>query len=263
MALEGEKLEYPGPKGTFVMKNRVTDIDSYQKLFDPVTTQRAIGEASTLYIYSEKAVQRIKHYIPDVKLIAILRNPVERAFSHYLYWTSQGYEPDTDYNFAQAIKEEENRIKNGWSHNWHYIQRGFYYQQLTRYFDIFDTSQIRVYLYEDIITKPELVTKDIFNFLNIADDVAINFQKIHNKTEVPKNRTVNTLFNRSNPIKSIVKPFIPNFLRTKIANKVKEHNTGKPILSTQIRQKLIDLYQEDILQLENLITRDLSNWLKT
>ncbi|MDJ1172835.1 sulfotransferase family protein [Roseofilum capinflatum] len=261
-ALEGEPLEYPGPEGTFKMNDRVTDLDTYRSLFDPVTTQKAIGEASTVYIYSEKAPERIQHYIPDVKLIAILRDPVERAFSHYLYWASQGFEPHTNFDFNQAIQAEETRISQGWSHNWHYIRRGFYYTQLNRYFDRFDASQIRIYLYEDLIKDKLAVAQNIFEFLGVDRTFTPNFTKTHNKTEVPKNRTVNTLLNRPNPIKAVLKPLLPTGLRKRIATNLKQRNQGKPKLPDQTRKQLINIYRQDILQLQDLINRDLSNWLE-
>lgn len=262
LALEGEKLEYPGPRGMFKMRNRITDIESYRALFDEVTTQKAIGEASTLYIYSEKAPERIQYYIPEAKLIAILRDPVERAFSHYLYWASQGFEPDTDFNFAKAIQAEPQRLGEGWSHNWHYVQRGFYYVQIKRYFDRFDASQIKIYLYEDLFKDKIAVVQDIFRFLGVDDTFVPNVSKTHNQTAVPKNLTLNKLLNRPNPIKTILKPLFPTGLRKGLANSLKQRNQGKPHLSAKIRKQLIAVYREDILQLQDAIGRDLSNWLE-
>lgn len=261
-ALEGEKLDYPGPRGTFVMKNRVTDLTSYQALFDDVTTEKAIGEASTLYIYSEKAPHRIKHYIPDAKIIAILRDPAERAFSHYLYWTSQGFEPDTDYNFDKALAAESDRIQAGWSHNWHYVQRGFYYQQLKRYYDLFNREQIKVVLYEDLIRDRVGLCEQLFDFLEVDTSWEPKVNRVVNKTEVPKNNTLNFLLNRPNFAKSIAKKIIPASIRKPLAEKLKQQNKGKPKLSKKTRSQLIDVYRDDILQLQDLIHRDLSSWLR-
>lgn len=261
-SLEGEKLEYPGPHGTFKMRNCITEIETYRALFDPVTTEKAIGEASTSYIYSKKAPKRIQHYIPNAKLIAIIRDPVERAFSHYLYWASQGFEPDTNFDFTKAIQAEPHRIRDGWSYNWHYIQRGFYYVQLERYFHCFDASQIKVYLYEDLVKDGVAVARDIFCFLGEDDTFVPNISKTHNKTIVPKNRTLNQLLNRQNPIKSILKTILPANLHQNIAESLKKRNQGKPKLSPKTRKELIEVYREDILKLQGLIKRDLSNWIE-
>lgn len=261
-ALEGQTLEYPGPKGIFKINNRITDIETYRALFSNVTNEIAIGEASTLYIYSKKAPGRIKHYIPNTKLIAILRDPIERAYSHYLYWASLGFEPDTDFDFVKAIAQEQTRIDKGWNASWHYVQRGFYYIQLKRYFDLFDPSQIKIYLYEDLLQNRLALAQDIFDFLGVDKNFIPNVEKTHNKTEAPKNKTLNTLLNRPNPIKSILKAFFPAQLRKNFAERLKKQNQGKPKLSPKIRRQLIEVYREDILQLQDLIKRDLSSWLE-
>ncbi|NEQ36351.1 MAG: sulfotransferase [Okeania sp. SIO3I5] len=261
-ALEGEKLEYSGPNGIYRKKNRITDINSYRSLFDAVTTEKAIGEASTVYIYSKKVPEKIRHYIPDAKIIAILRDPAERAFSHYLFWSSQGFEPHTDYNFAKALEVENKRIQEGWSDNWHYVQRGFYYQQLRRYYEIFTPQQIKVYLYEDLLADKTTLSQDIFRFLEVDDRFVPDFQRSFKQTTVPKNRNLNILLNRPNPLKAIAKQLIPTSIRKKIGDSLKEKNQGKPKLSPKIRQQLIAVYREDILQLQDLIGKDLSSWLK-
>ncbi len=81
-ALVGEYLD---PKKREILGKCVVDIEEYRALFDNVTTEKAIGEASAIYLSSRRAPGRIQHYILNVKLIAILRDPVERAYSHFLH----------------------------------------------------------------------------------------------------------------------------------------------------------------------------------
>ncbi len=72
--------------------NSITDIAAYRGLFRGVSSERAIGEASHCYLYEPRAVERIKHYTPDARLIAILRSPIERAYSHFLHAVRNGTE---------------------------------------------------------------------------------------------------------------------------------------------------------------------------
>ncbi|MDJ1185321.1 sulfotransferase family protein [Roseofilum casamattae] len=259
-ALEGEDINRIGPYGTHTMTNAITDLDNYRALFDGVTNEKAIGEASTSYIYSEKAPERIHNYIPDAKLIAILRNPVDRAFSHFLFSMSNGREPIPD--FAKTLDAEEERIAKGWSFQWHHKRRGFYSVQLKRYFDRFDRDRIKVYLYEDLRNDPTGLTKDIFQFLEVDDNFVANVKKKHNPTQVPKNQTVNTLLNRPNPLKAIAKTILPKDFRKNLADRLKQKNLGKPELSAKLRRELTKDYRDDILQLQDLIGRDLSSWLE-
>lgn len=258
--LEGESRERIGPYGTFEMRNAITDIESYRSLFEGVTDEIAIGEASTSYIYSVKAPQRIHHYIPDAKIIAILRDPAERAYSHFLFSSSNGREPLND--FAKTLQAEDWRVENNWSFQWHHKRRGFYYVQLQRYFDLFDPRQIKVYLYEDLRSNPAELMQDVFNFLGVDETFVANVNKKHNPTLVPKNQTMNTLLNRPNPIKAVLKSLFPKKLRKSLADSLKQRNLGKPELSKKIRKQLIEEYREDILKLQDLIGRDLSKWLE-
>ena len=127
-AYEGKAIQLTGPGDQdFHAKRIVTDLIDYQALFGDRTNQPAIGEASILYLYAPDAPARIHHYLPDVKLMAVLRNPVDRAFSSYAHLRRDGRESIAD--FRLALQEEEARIKANWEHQWHYAQLGFYYTQ--------------------------------------------------------------------------------------------------------------------------------------
>jgi hypothetical protein len=82
-AFEGTKPAIPGPWKRWAAHNFITDIQAYRSLFQGVSDEVAIGEASTIYLVHPTAPQRIRHYVPDAKLIAILRDPAERAYSNY------------------------------------------------------------------------------------------------------------------------------------------------------------------------------------
>jgi len=237
----------------------ITDIKAYRALFQGVSDEEAIGEASPQYLYSQTAPERIYHYIPEAKLIAILRNPVERAYSSFLHKIRVGQESLT---FDRALREEETRIRNNWEPLWHYKQLGFYYAQLKRYFDVFDRGQIRVYLFEDVKADPIGILQDIFRFLKVDDTFVPDISIRHNVGGIPKNKVLHTLLSNSNLAKSILKPFFFKGLRRCIASRLRNLNTIKPPLKPEIRRQLIQEYQEDILKLQDLIQRDLSKWLE-
>ncbi|MEQ9621323.1 sulfotransferase family protein [Coleofasciculus chthonoplastes] len=256
-ALEGEPLDFQGPDQGINRTSR-TSLAAYSELFQDVSDEIAIGEASPLYLYSFKAAIRIKHYLPNVKLIAILRHPVDRAFSSFAHLVREGYET---LSFAEALREEPTRIQQKWAPLFYYKQQGFYYTQLKRYFDTFERSQIKLYLYEELAANSTAVVQDIFRFLGV-DDTFIPDLSRKNISGVPKSRRLYSLFNRDNPIKSALKPFFSEQLRRSIAEKFDKQNLGaKPILLPEDRQDLLKLYKEDILKLQNLIQRDLSHWI--
>ncbi|MEL6159324.1 MAG: sulfotransferase [Cyanobacteria bacterium J06623_5] len=257
-ALEGESPSFGGITQN-INKSSISILADYRQLFDGVSDESAIGEASTIYLYSEKAANRIKHYIPDAKLIVILRHPAERAFSSYVHLVRDGFET---LSFAEGLRAEAQRREESWQPLWFYQDRGFYYAQLKRYYDRFNPAQIKVYLYDDLLENSEKLAQDIYRFLSVEDSFVPPDLKRSNVSGIPKQRWLQNLFNKDNPLKSAVKPFLPKSMRHKIARSVHQKNLGaKPILSPDIRQQLVDLYQDDILQLQGLIDRDLSGWL--
>ncbi len=260
-ALEGEKIDFRGPKAENLINSwSVNSEEKYLELFRGVKDEKAIGEISPLYLYSPKAPGRIKHYIPNVKLIAILRNPVERAFSAYVYLLGESRESCKD--FAQALSLEEKRISANWEWIWHYQNLGFYYKQLKRYFDTFDHEQIRVYLFEDLHKNPVGLLQDIFQFIGVDNSFVPNTSMKAKVSRVPKNRTLQNFLEKPNLIKDVLRLVLPaNFRKPMAARTYRKNISDQPKLSPEIRQQLIQVYQEDILHLQDLIQRDLSKWL--
>jgi len=256
-ALEGDKLNFRGPGDREnICKSAITDIETYRQLFQGVTNEIAIGEASPLYLYSPKAAERIKKYIPDAKLIAILRNPIERAYSGYIMHVREGRETAKD--FAEALQEEETRIRNNWGWG-HYVNVGFYHTQLKRYLELFDQEQIRVYLYEDLKTDPIKLVQDIFRFLGVDDTFVPDTSLKYNVAGVPKNDAIKALIKNFNSIKPAMNLLLPDKLRHYVRSKIYEK---PPTLSKEIHQNLIEVYRKDILSLQDFLQRDLSKWLE-
>jgi hypothetical protein len=248
----------PGPRHE--PTDHITDIDAYRSLFQQVSGKTAVGEVSPAYIYFPKAVKRIQHYIPNAKLVAILRDPVDRAYSNFLHCVALGREPLTD--FAQALEEEEIRVRNNWPSMWHYKRKGLYYHQLKRYFDAFEQDQIKVYLYEDLKADPSGLLRDIFLFLEVNPSFVADTSGQHNISGVPRNRALHAVYLYLN--RPLVKRFVPTSLLEKWREPVRRWLlTRPPELSGDERKRLVEeIFREDILRLQELIDRDLSRWLE-
>lgn len=260
-ALEGDPLAYAaGSVQRVYLSHCVTDIDTYRNQFLAVAEQKAIGEASPIYLYDCAAPSRIQHYIPDVKLIAILRDPIERAYSNFLHHIRDQLETTTD--FLQAIHLEEQRISEQWWWGFHYIRSGFYYEQLKRYVERFDADQIQIYLYEDLLRNRSATLQDIFQFVGVDPTFTPDMSVRQNVTGVPKSRFMHQFLSQKNPIKTIFKPLLPAKFRQRFVANLKNQNLAKPALSAEVRQQLLPLFHDDISKLQDLIQRDLSTWLK-
>ncbi|MGR3310384.1 MAG: sulfotransferase family protein, partial [Candidatus Brocadiales bacterium] len=130
---QSTKFSYKGIGDEKSEKGVIKTIDEYKKLFENVRDEKAIGEASVINLYFyEDAIKLIKKYLGDAKIIIILRNPVERAFSQYLRLRREYRE---SLSFEDGLKMEEKRLKDGWLPGWHYTRRGFYYNSVKAYME--------------------------------------------------------------------------------------------------------------------------------
>lgn len=258
-ALEGEEFNFKGPGDMQRISRSITNIEDYQAQFQKVSNEIAIGEASPVYLYSSKAPERIKHYLPDVKLIAILRDPIERAYSQFLMMSLGGREPIS--NFTKAIEQEKVRINNNWEWGWRYIELGFYHVQIKRYFELFEENQIKVYLYKDLHDNSDSLLKNIFNFLAVDETFVPDVSVKYNPSGIPKNNIFHNFVEQPNLMKSVLKPLFPVDIRTIIRTNLKKMNLVKPQLPLKVRKEILPIFQDDILKLQDLIQRDLSEWL--
>jgi sulfotransferase family protein len=260
-ALEGQVARFAGPGDRKFNRGCVTTLASYQALFSKVAGQRAVGEASTMYLYSPKAPARIRHYLPAIKLLAILRNPVDRAYSGYRYLVRDGLERLP--SFEDALEAEDARVAANWQHLWYHKRLGFYYVQLQRYFDLFPRDQIAVYLYEEFQANPLALVQQMFAFLGADPSFAPDVSLKYNVSGEPKSRLLHAALARPNAAKNLVKGLLPATMRRRMRAKLMARNIQPtaPRLAPETRRYLMSLYRDDILRLQSLIDRDLSPWL--
>jgi hypothetical protein len=239
----------------------VTDIGTYRDLFRGVSDEKAIGEASHSYLYEPRAAAEIRRQIPDAKLIAILRNPVDRAYSHFLHMVRSGKEPHDD--FAQALREDGDDKARTFQD---YVGRGLYYGQLKEYFGTFPRKQVRVFLYEDLSSMPVRTVQDAFRFLGVDSSFPPDVSLPRNVSGYPKNKTLDGLLTGESRIKDAAKVYLPARLRwrlSKVFDGFKSRNLAEPPpVRPEVRSQLIDTYRADILRVQDLIQRDLSRWLE-
>ena len=264
---EGEEglFNGPGDNNESYRTRMVTELDAYTALFNPVTTQKAIGEASTFYLYLPTAPLRIKKYIPDAKMFAVLRNPAERAYSNYLHLVRQLREPCT---FAEALREEPTRIRNNWNEFWHYKSIGFYSEQVNRYYDTFGREQVHIYLHEDLQRDPLSLVKKIFEVLGVDASFVPDISKKWNVGYMPKNATREKCFYKLKTIGRFSKKHLPWRLHLPIHKTIalvgrleRPDQMPRPPMPQEQRDSLLEDYREDIWKLEELLRRDLSHWL--
>ncbi len=228
----------------------ITTMEAYEALFQEVKDEKAIGEASPEYLNNARAAARIRECLPNVKLIASLRNPVDRTYSEYLMRCRSGNEKRS---ISQAIQSNER-----------WVQTGLYYEKLKRYMDLNSTSQIEVVIFDDLVQDPLNIVRKLFTFLGVDKNYIPDVSKQYNPGGIQKNIILNSFFNtlKNNSIKKSIKLVMPESLMS-FGRNLRQRNLAKPPpLSPEIREQMFALFRDDILRLQDLIQRDLSSWLR-
>jgi len=242
------------------------------KYFSKVQNEKIIGEITPAYMYLDYVPERIfKCLGKDIKFIFMLRNPVDRAYSHYWHTYRNGQERET---FIKAIEMEAERIKN--SNNranirYSYIDRGFYSEQIRRYLEYFPKNNMKFILFEDFIKDTSRVMKEIFHFLEIPVVNNINYNILKNEFRIYRNLLLVKFFNLpsikefirgiKNWLNSSLSLFNPEKSMNKLSYLIKYKPFKKPYIKLETRKMLNDVYYDDIKKLEKLINEDLSLWI--
>ena len=237
----------------------VSDPAAYEALFDGVRGETAVGEVSPAYLATTHAAPRIAERLPDVKCIALLRHPVDRAFARFVGRSRDGLERRPD--FADVVRDErkEPLIRDEAAGT--YLASGFVSHSLASYFERFARDRIRIHLFEDFQQDPAGVVRDLFAFLNVDPTFVPDLSRRHNQSG---GRVRSGLLRRawagSAGLRAGLRPYLPEAMRDQAFGLVTRNLT--PIrLDPNLRADLTELYREDIERLSVMLHRDLSHWL--
>jgi hypothetical protein len=237
----------------------VTDEAEYLKLFSNVRGEKAIGEASNSYLLYTQAPELIRNTYPEAKIIAMLRNPVERAYSQYIMNIRLGKTLETD--FIREVREDDEREVRGWGANHQYLYIGRYYEQVRRYLEIFPRDQVLICWYDEYREDPQSVLQTVYRFLGVDPDFVPDTDEKLNIAGVPRFGRLNYWINQTG-IVSWAKRILPRSWRGPFKKWMySESSSDIPKMTDDERQWLIDYYREDVLKLSELLGKDLSHWL--
>jgi hypothetical protein len=260
-ALAGGVPHFTGPGDAVAYRRYVTSVDRYQALFTRAADRRALGECSDLYLYSADAARRIHAYIPDAKLIVLLRNPVDRAYSHFRQFVRDGREPLG--SFEEALEAEASRMAAGWHPHWYLKARGYYFSQLSAYVDVFPRDRLAIHLYEDFVANPLGVVQALFEFLEVGPAFVPDMSVRYNISGTPRSRLLHKVLAGPLALKDLFKPVLPVKARHRLRARLMNRNLRPEVarMAPTTRRTLVELFREDVTNLQGLIQRDLSAWL--
>ena len=235
----------------------VSNWEDYLKLFKNVGTEKAIGEASVCYLWSPTAAVNIRSRIPDAKILMILRDPAERAFSQYLQYAANGL---VRCSFREQIECSARNTRHEFNPLYPFLEYGQYYEQVKAYLALFPRANVRIYLYEEAWNDPAGFLKSIFEYLGVDPEFRADVSRRSLQGRAPRTLTGQYLLRKAG-LTPRLKTLLPKIVRKGIRRSLFKTN-DPPRIDASDRKYLSDYYRDDVEKLSSLLDRDLGGWLK-
>jgi hypothetical protein len=243
-------------QGLYYEKKNPKNEQEYLALFSCKESHKIAGESSVSYLFYPEVAQRIFDFNPAARIIISLREPVSRAFSHYLMDYSLGLVSDS---FEDIVF----RKKSGKAmpiYYQQYVELGFYYQQVKRYLDLFPSGQVLIFLHDELSSEPSATLEKLSGFLGIRHFRTNEGLKQSNVSGAPGSVILRSLYQNRIIRKSLATLFSHEFKTA--AKSLLFSKKNLPALNEKTRTQLSNLYVNDIKDLELLLGRNLTHWLK-
>lgn len=259
-AYPGKKPQFAGPGGRRKADNLVWAERDYLGLFAACPAGHKAGEASTTYLHHPQAPANVRAKVPDARLIAVLRQPVDRAYSQWLHFRQEGLERISD--FETAWRAGPDRVARGWSPVWLYRERGFYGEQLGRWLACFPREQLLVLFYEDWLHRPAEILAQICAHLGLEDFAEPIVTRENVSSRQPRWEWLHHRLVLNSHLRAWAQRRLPLWLRDAITRPINRINLRRgPGIDPALRARLSLDFRDDIERLETITGRDLSHWL--
>jgi len=242
----------------------VLNVEDYKFLFKGASAMKYRGESSVMYLsFPEFAIKNINKYLSkNVKIIIMLRNPVERAYSGYQH--VKRYNLMESLSFEKALDQSENRYQNisNMTPASRYLELGMYFEQVKIFIEEFD--DVHVIIYDDYKNDFNSEIDNVFKFLDL-DAFKVNADEKHMVGGWQwKNDWIKSLMMKKNLFKTALKFLLPfKSLRKSIMVNLKKGNTNKiEKINPETEKWLKEYYKSDIEKLSLLLDKDLNNWIR-
>lgn len=253
---------YKGPGDAHSNQEWVWQRQRYLELFDGAPDGTLRGESTPFYLYNRDARRRIAADRPDAKLIAVLRDPVDRAYSNWMHLWMDGLEPVGD--VVEAVRREPTRVDAGWAPFWHYQRLGMYGRQLEDLYDHFPPEQILLLRYRSLIDDPHGVLHQVSRFLGVVDAAIPSIPADNSRPFVRDGARVRAL----GPViraGARAGQFLPPEVWRRASRPLIQRlhsggDTARPRLTPEQRQTLIEPHLADIELLEKITGSSFEDW---
>jgi hypothetical protein len=250
-----------GPGDSKTYAEYVWRQEDYERLWDHALPGQLRGESTTLYLLDPEAHRRIHKTVPQAKLIAVLRDPVDRAHSNWSHLRSAGLEPVADFPLACMLGER--RAAEGWGPFWRYLEIGRYGAQLQQLYSLFPPEQVLVLLYRDLREDPVRTLDQVCEFLGVETG-RLDHLPSENVTAHVGEGLVNTALHKTvqgvDALAGIAPGPLRRAARSAAVKVLQREQRTRPALTLEERCLLLPHYAEDLQLLEQVLGRSFAHW---
>lgn len=255
----GADFRGPGDAAT-INRVAVTDHDAYLGLYPDQHDYLALGDGSvsTLY-YADQAAPEIRRVNPDMRLVLILREPVDRAYSSYLYLRARGFEPCED--FRAALAQEPHRRQQNWHHLWHYTAMGQYTHGLNVLREAVGPDRVGVWFYDDLQTDYQATIRSVQQFLGLPEDIDQNLDVPRvNVSGTPRLAVLQRTIQASTR-NEFVRSSVKSLTTFRFRERIRRSGLRPSEVSDQVRAELAPSFVDDLAELAKIIDGPTPDWV--
>lgn len=243
-------FSHPEVTDTYYPGASVSREQEYRDLYGGRRDGQKSGDFSTSYLSRTEAAGRIRRWNPSARIMMVLRNPVERAVSHYLMDVRDGYTTQSMAALIDAAAPDPRFRRE-------YVDVGRYHDQVTAYLEHFPAEQMKVVLFEDIAQRRQETVRDVLRFLDVDDSAELDLSEVRNAAAVPRSSVARRL--RRSGVAKLVARRTSQPVRT-AARAVLARDVPPELVDDGTRVRLHEIFAGDTAELAALIGRDLSSW---
>jgi hypothetical protein len=254
-----------GPGDAHSQREWVWRAEDYSRLFSSAPEGSMRGESTPFYLWSRGAHRRIAEALPDVRLIAVVRDPIDRAYSNWMHLWSDGLEPLGD--FEEAFNRQDDRVRAGWAPFWRYRELGMYGEQLAHLRSYVDPARLLVLRYRDIVDDPRGAVDRACRFLGIAPGAVATIPRDNSRSFVEpgwRPAVLGPVLRAGARLGQFAPPAVwrraSEPLVARLSGPAEAH---RPRLSAEQRERLLPVFADDIDLLSSLTGEDFADWRST